>query len=92
MRLHWTYDSAFGLPIPGKTLTYLREYKKSPPISGAGAHEAEEDEEIWFVQPYKRKTDRGSYTVFKPLRKESEGELNFSQNFTAEKGEATDSG
>lgn len=68
MRLHWTDGSAFGLLIAGNTLAYWREYDRSSPISGARAHEAE-DEEIWFVQPYKGKAARG---IFKSLRKERE--------------------
>lgn len=52
---------------------HTREYERTPPKSGAGAHEVEEDEEIWFVQPSKENAERG-INVFKTLKKECEEE------------------
>lgn len=74
MRLHWTDDSAFGLPIPRKTSAYWREYERSPPKSGAGAQEAE-DKKSLVCSTFQRECWRGYLIIiFKTLRKECEEE------------------
>lgn len=74
MRLHWTDDSAFGLPIPRKTSPYWREYERSSPKSGAGAQEAE-DKKSLVCSTFQRECWRGYLIIiFKTLRKACEEE------------------